>query len=143
MIGVSVFDSDEIFDHYSATISDLAESRQWGEAVVDLSNWTGKTVGLGFNCALINYQWIMLDNISIAAARPKDGLENVGNDAEASITSGEGYIEVCATDTVVDVFTVDGRRVFSGHCEGSLHVDLARGLYVVRTANVSRRVVVR
>ena len=143
MMGVSVFDSDEIFDHYSATISDLAESRQWGEAVVDLSNWTGKTVSLGFNCALINYQWIMLDNISIAAARPKDGLENVGNDAEASITSGEGYIEVCATDTVVDVFTVDGRRVFSGHCEGSLHVDLARGLYVVRTANVSRRVVVR
>lgn len=143
MIGVSIFDDNDIFEHYSAKISDLAESRQWGEAVVDLSDWTGKTVCLGFNCNLINYQCIMLDNISIAAARPKDSLENVGNGAEASITSGEGYIEVSAPNTAVDVFTVDGRCVFSGHCDGSLRVNLAGGLYVVRAANVSRRVAVR
>lgn len=80
---------------------------------------------------------------NIPAIDPFVSVDDVMNDAVA-VAAGAGFIEVVAeAGTPVAVYSLDGRAVYSGTCEGTMRLEVAAGVYIVKAGRKAVKVVVR
>lgn len=80
---------------------------------------------------------------NIPAIDPFVSVEDVVSDA-AAVAAGAGYIEVVAqAGTPVAVYSLDGRVVYNGTCEGTMRLEAAAGVYIVKVGRKAVKVVVR
>ena len=70
------------------------------------------------------------------------GVESVDGLSE-NVVAKAGAIEVCGINGNVNVYTVDGRLVKVANVNGEATIELAKGLYIVRTPKTGTKVLVK
>lgn len=65
------------------------------------------------------------------------------NGATAAVTATEGAILVSNYNGAADVYTTDGRLAANAEVNGSASINVAAGLYIVRTGNKATKVIVK
>ena len=114
----------------------------WEEQTVDLSEYNGKSICIGFRGEVEEYnKQIAVDNISIVAG--ETSVDKIDTDTQAALitVSGNVLTVTAASGTPVAVYDTVGRRVAAG--TGSVSKELPQGVYVVAAGNSSNKVVVR
>ncbi len=64
-------------------------------------------------------------------------------DTKTYVSAASGKISVAGYTGNVEVFTIDGRMVANAACQGFADINVANGLYIVRTGNTTTKVVVK
>lgn len=64
-------------------------------------------------------------------------------DTKTYVSAASGKISVAGYNGNVEVFTIDGRMVANTACQGFADINVANGLYIVRTGNKTTKVVVK
>lgn len=64
-------------------------------------------------------------------------------DTKTYVSAASGKISVAGYNGNVEVFTIDGRMVANAACQGFADINVANGLYIVRTGNKTTKVVVK
>ncbi len=123
-------------------LSDLGDTEGWVKRTVNLSGCKGKTPQLGFVATTksTNFPYTFIDNVEV-----KDDDSGVDN-----VTEGSSAIHVNGHIMTIDnperehilVSTVNGVTVYSGDA-ATVTVDLASGLYVVKTGRTHRKIMVK
>lgn len=138
-VEVMVYDGDESFAPESFVIGQLKPEKGWGLAKVDLTNFAGHTVRIGFDCYAVTNHNVILDNITVTEA-PEESIVMTGADSMAKITGRDGTITVETTAAVpVTIACADGRILFSGTVSGNRSIAVSHGIYIVRAGTSAAR----
>lgn len=114
---------------------------QWSEIKVDLSEYVGKDVRIGIGTICKGYILSVFDNIQIADAAGA-GIKNLTFETHPLIKAENGNIVVeGVSDQKVMVFSVDGKVLYSQ--KGDCNIPVSPGLYLVRAAETSKKLMVR
>ena len=122
------------------------ESDQFATRSVEFTANKTAAIYIGFHANTTNVEKAMnfyLDNIRLE----KVGTTAIGcipattTDANLRIADGGFYVLDC--DTHVSVARIDGTTVLSRIVQAGQHVSLPKGIYIVRTANATQKVVVK
>lgn len=84
-------------------------------------------------------------SVTNVVATPEPATSGVSeiNGATAAVAAAEGAILVSNYNGAVAVYTTDGRLAANAEVNGSASIDVAAGLYIVRTGNKATKVIVK
>lgn len=81
--------------------------------------------------------------VSNPATLGDTGIESVDATADFKVYGSNGVIAIKGTAQSVSIHTVDGKTLFSGAVDGTLALPVARGIYLVRTAEGTKKIAVK
>ncbi|MDE6490525.1 MAG: T9SS type A sorting domain-containing protein, partial [Muribaculaceae bacterium] len=73
----------------------------------------------------------------------RSGITGVAAETGATISSDNGSLSVSGINGSVQIYTVDGRLAKAVNVNGEASISIARGIYIVKTANATAKVIVK
>ena len=122
------------------------ESDQFATRSIEFTANKTAAIYIGFHANTTNVEKAMnfyLDNIRLE----KVGTTAIGcipaTTTDANLRIADGGIYVLGVDNYISVARIDGTNLFSGAVKAGQHIALEKGIYLVRTAKGTQKVVVK
>ena len=122
------------------------DTDQFAPRIVEFTAKQTAAIYIGFHANTTDVEKGMnlyLDNICLKKIGTT-GINNVSAlAADVSLRIADGGIYVLGVDNYISVVRIDGTHLFSGAVKAGQHIALEKGIYLVRTAKGTQKVVVK
>ncbi len=71
------------------------------------------------------------------------GISDINTPAEVTVTAGNGYMEITGGNTTVNVYDISGKAIATEKINGTSHLSLTEGIYIVKAGNKTFKVAIR